>query len=440
MAGNDSIYSGGILKWDVNSTDEMEWDSRGIIEAFKQNLVTLHQPSTIILISLYIPVFLTAVIGNITVLFVVIPNRRMWSVTNNFLLNLAIADLLVAFVCVPMTVAEKIYRLWIYGEALCKLVPYLQGVSVTASILTITSMSLDRCLAIRHPVKYRNIRTSKYARIIVVIIWIVSCLLAIPLLFVRSTSTLEIIEGEFLTYCLEDWTNHLHRQVYDVILLILIFFIPGVTLLVAYLLMGKKLWIPDRKLIAERTLPRRTRRKSHEREQSIRNLTQNRRRLAKLCIAIAVVFIICWTPYFIVNTYLDFRSDVNDLDLLSYSLLIGHIHCASNPVVYCFLHKTFRNYVFRCFTTKQRQKGFHEAPYMTLNKAIPKHRIIRESLESESSPQRESSSTSSSHGQREDRALNKEIVTNSIREKIFSRNNFTTINVDKYVRNLEDHR
>ena len=241
---------------------------------------------------------------------------------------------------------------------------YFTGVSVTASILTITSMSLDRCLAIRHPVRYRNIRTTKYVRIVVIFIWIISFLLTIPLLFVRSTSTMEIIEGEFLTYCLEDWQNNLHRQIYDIILLIVIFIIPGTTLFVAYFLMGKKLWVPDRKLSAEIHITRRNGRTSGERERSLRNLTLNRRRLAKLCIAIAIVFIICWTPYFIVNTYLDFHSDINDLDILSYTLLIGHVHCVTNPILYCFLHKTFRHYVFRCFSgnvNKKSKAGILEA-------------------------------------------------------------------------------
>jgi hypothetical protein len=56
-----------------------------ILETFKRDLITLNQPNTIVLICLYVPVFLTAIIGNLTVLIVIIPNRRMWSVTNNFL-------------------------------------------------------------------------------------------------------------------------------------------------------------------------------------------------------------------------------------------------------------------------------------------------------------------------------------------------------------------
>ena len=246
---------------------------------------------------------------------------------------------------------------------------FFSGVSITASILTITMMSLDRCLAIRYPVRYRNKRTTKYVRLVVMIIWLISFLLGIPLLFVRSTSTMEIIEGEFLTYCLEDWQNNLHRQIYDIILLVLIFIIPGTTLLVAYFLMGKKLWVLDRKLSAERPITRRSGRTNSVSERSLRNITLNRRRLAKLCIAIAAVFIVCWTPYFIVNTYLDFQSDVADLHLLNYTLLIGHVHCVTNPILYCFLHKTFRHYVFPCLSgnaKKQMKPGVYAAVCIVL--------------------------------------------------------------------------
>ena len=92
---NDGI-PGNITPWTQYYNESLDtlWDSHEVFETFKRDLITLNQPNTIVLICLYVPVFLTAIIGNLTVLFVIIPNRRMWSVTNNFLLNLAIADLL----------------------------------------------------------------------------------------------------------------------------------------------------------------------------------------------------------------------------------------------------------------------------------------------------------------------------------------------------------
>lgn len=64
-----------------------------IVEDFKREALRHHEPTTVILLTLYIPVFLMAFVGNIMVLFVVLPHRHMRNVTNFFLVNLAVADL-----------------------------------------------------------------------------------------------------------------------------------------------------------------------------------------------------------------------------------------------------------------------------------------------------------------------------------------------------------
>ena len=65
-----------------------------VIEDFKDSLFTLSDPMTIVLIVFYVPIFITSLTGNVLVLLVILPNQRMWSVTNNFLVNLSVADLL----------------------------------------------------------------------------------------------------------------------------------------------------------------------------------------------------------------------------------------------------------------------------------------------------------------------------------------------------------
>lgn len=52
---------------------------------------------------------------------------NIYSVTNYFLVNLSIADLLVTFICMPMAVGQSVTGLWLYGETMCKLTSYLQG-------------------------------------------------------------------------------------------------------------------------------------------------------------------------------------------------------------------------------------------------------------------------------------------------------------------------
>lgn len=97
--------------------------------AVQKNLSTSpFDPGTWITILLYMIIFLLAVIGNFLVILTLIQSRRMRTITNLFLLNLAVSDLLLGIFCMPFTLIGKILRDFIFGEIMCRLLPYLQGV------------------------------------------------------------------------------------------------------------------------------------------------------------------------------------------------------------------------------------------------------------------------------------------------------------------------
>lgn len=75
----------------------------------------------------YITILLLAIIGNALVILTLIQNRRMRTITNVFLLNLAISDILLGVLCMPITLIGTLLRDFVFGELMCKLLPYLQG-------------------------------------------------------------------------------------------------------------------------------------------------------------------------------------------------------------------------------------------------------------------------------------------------------------------------
>lgn len=77
---------------------------------------------------LYLIIFLLAVVGNVLVILTLVQNKRMRTVTNLFLLNLAFSDLLLGIFCMPFTLVGMLLRDFIFGELMCRLLPYLQGV------------------------------------------------------------------------------------------------------------------------------------------------------------------------------------------------------------------------------------------------------------------------------------------------------------------------
>jgi len=80
-----------------------------------------------ILFFAYAIIFLLGLLANIFVIIVIIKFRRMRTLTNRFLLNLALSDLLATLICLPPTVYHHYDKRWIFGEFLCRFVPFIQG-------------------------------------------------------------------------------------------------------------------------------------------------------------------------------------------------------------------------------------------------------------------------------------------------------------------------
>lgn len=81
----------------------------------------------ILTIPLYSLIFILSVVGNLLVIITLIQNKRMRTVTNVFLLNLSMSDLLLAVFCMPFTIIPVMLKNFIFGATVCVLIRYLQG-------------------------------------------------------------------------------------------------------------------------------------------------------------------------------------------------------------------------------------------------------------------------------------------------------------------------
>ena len=97
---------------------------------------------------LYGIVVILAVFGNGLVILVISSAEKMQTVTNRFLLSLAVSDIFMAIINMPMTLLFYLKNEWIFGEFLCKFNQYLQGVFVTANIFTLTAIGIDRFVSL----------------------------------------------------------------------------------------------------------------------------------------------------------------------------------------------------------------------------------------------------------------------------------------------------
>ncbi|XP_050401992.1 gastrin/cholecystokinin type B receptor [Patella vulgata] len=279
-----------------------------------------------------------------------------------------------------MTVSEIVFQVWIFGEFMCKITGYLQGIYVGASVLTIVCMSADRFVAIRYPMKNRQIFTVTKTKQLIGITWLLAIAVMVPLILVRKVDHYDLVVNDMpISYCVEQWPSHNHRQIYDIFLFCFIYIIPGTVVLLLYSLIGCRLWVKDARL---------GRQNSYITNEA--KMMLSRRRLALMMIIISILFAICWLPYYILNILMVFSNRISKqvIPLYPFALLLGHSNSAQNPILYCFMHRKFKECIVRivkCQCSKIRferqitiskgysnqMRGGADAPFLPKQDSVP---------------------------------------------------------------------
>ena len=131
---------------------------------------------------IYCLIFVTGIVGNVCTCIVIARNHYMQTATNYYLFNLAIADLLVLVLGLPMeTYTFWSAYPWVFGETFCIVRNMAAETSTYASILTITAFTVERYVAICHPMRAQTLSSLKRAVKVIVLLWFVSAVCAIPI-------------------------------------------------------------------------------------------------------------------------------------------------------------------------------------------------------------------------------------------------------------------
>nr|XP_020640046.1 probable G-protein coupled receptor 83 isoform X2 [Pogona vitticeps] len=97
-----------------------------------------------LLIVSYSVIICISLFGNVVVCHVVIKNKRMHSATSLFIVNLAVADLMITLLNTPFTLVRFVSSTWVFGKLMCHISRFVQYCSVHVSVLTLTAIALDR--------------------------------------------------------------------------------------------------------------------------------------------------------------------------------------------------------------------------------------------------------------------------------------------------------
>ncbi|CAG5922060.1 alpha-1A adrenergic receptor [Menidia menidia] len=137
-----------------------------------------------VILGLVLGVFiLFGVVGNILVILSVVCHRHLRTVTHYFIVNLAVADLLLSSTVLPFSAIFEILDRWVFGRVFCNVWAAVDVLCCTASIMSLCVISVDRYIGVSYPLRYPSIMTKHRALLAVILLWVLSVIISIGPLF-----------------------------------------------------------------------------------------------------------------------------------------------------------------------------------------------------------------------------------------------------------------
>ncbi|XP_012685156.1 tachykinin receptor 3-like [Clupea harengus] len=273
----------------------------------------------------YSSVLAVAVFGNLIVIWIILAHKRMRTVTNYFLLNLAFSDASMAAFNTLINFIYATHGDWYFGEAYCKFHNFFPVTAVFASIYSMSAIAVDRYMAIIHPLKPRLSATA--TKVVIMCIWALAIVLAFPLCYYSTTW-----KTPQRTLCYVAWPRPSDDPfMYHIIVAVLIYMLPLVVMGITYTVVGRTLWgaeIPG------------------DSSDNYHDQLRAKRKVVKMMIVVVVTFAICWLPYhvyFIVtglNKRLNRWKSIQQVYL--FVLWLAMSSTMYNPIIYCCLNGRFR--------------------------------------------------------------------------------------------------
>ena len=275
----------------------------------------------------YSVLILASLLGNIFIIAVVHKYGKTRKTVNYAVVNMAAASLIITTTYMPRLIPMFLIGSdWLVqgsaGYALCKTVPFLHGVAILASVMTLLASSVDTFLAVVFPLK--KLFTPKVAKLAIFLTWALSVISRLPYLLALKTKmsgARQICSGRLDNA----FSNENARAIYYTFLLITFYAFPWLAILIFYSTVAFIL-----------------KRGKTPRQEGITAVRLNRARgratkkVLKMMVVITIVFLVCWITYFLV--FLIFSKV--PCSVRFWRLFLAHCNCAINPILFSVFNTT----------------------------------------------------------------------------------------------------
>ncbi|NP_001088336.1 adenosine A2a receptor L homeolog [Xenopus laevis] len=290
-------------------------------------------PEDLVYIVLEVAIAVLSILGNVLVCWAVCINSNLQNATNYFVVSLAAADIAVGVLAIPFSIAISTGFCATFHA--CLFIACFVLVLTQSSIFSLLAIAADRYIAIRIPLRYNSLVTSRRANAIIAVCWLLSFVIGLtPLLGWHKE-----VPPTGNTTCRSPMIECLFENV--VTMDYMVFYNFFACVLVPLLLM---LGIYLRIFMAARHQLKQMKMKVTCGERS-RSTLQREVHAAKSLAIIVGLFALCWLPLHIINCFTLFckACDRPPLWIMYIAILLSHANSVVNPLIYAYRIREFRN-------------------------------------------------------------------------------------------------
>ncbi|CAL8086046.1 unnamed protein product [Orchesella dallaii] len=289
----------------------------------------------IVLSLLYGGISATALIGNLLVLWIVMVSRRMRTVTNMFIANLALADIIIGLFAIPFQFQAALLQRWNLPDFMCAFCPFVQVLSVNVSVFTLSAIALDRYKAVLFPLSARV--SKRKATWAILSIWSLGIGLALPTEL--DYKVIQIMDkGSPKPFCTNLGLSPTFRTYYTLGIVVVQYFFPLIIITGAYAHMATKLW--------GTTAP------GNKEELRDAVVLRNKKKVIKMLALVVLLFALCWLP---LQTYYFLQTLIPSINAYQYINIIWfcfHWLAMSNSCYNPFIYAIYNDKFQREFRTR----------------------------------------------------------------------------------------
>uniref|UniRef100_A0A8C6S4P4 Adenosine A2b receptor n=1 Tax=Neogobius melanostomus TaxID=47308 RepID=A0A8C6S4P4_9GOBI len=281
-----------------------------------------------------------SIAGNVLVCWAVSINSTLKNATNYFLVSLAVADILVGCLAIPFAIIISIgIYLDFYG---CLFLACFVLVLTQSSIFSLLAIAIDRYLAVKISLRYKELMTGKRSREIIAILWILSFVIGLIPFFgwnkkscAESSSQRTNITTLLYSCKLKCYFESVVDMRYMVYFNFFVCVLPPLLIMLGIYV---KIFTVARKQLRQIEL-----KCVGNGESQNHGLLQREIRAAKSLSIIVGLFAVCWLPVHILNCVTLFYHGLEKPGVMYVAIILSHANSAVNPIIYAYRIEDFRN-------------------------------------------------------------------------------------------------